>query len=117
VTRATATTPAVGGGGTCHVGFTITNSWSTGFQGSLSIQNTGTSAFSGWTLTWTSPGGATISQLWNGTATQSGSAVTVTSLSYNANIAAGASYNDVGFTANGTAAVPTSFSINGTPCN
>ena len=117
VTRATATTPAVGGGGTCHVGFTITNSWSTGFQGSLSIQNTGTSAFSGWTLTWTSPGGATISQLWNGTATQSGSTVTVTSLSYNANIAAGASYNDVGFTANGTAAVPTSFSINGTPCN
>jgi hypothetical protein len=36
---------------------------------------------------------------------------------YNAAIAAGASYNDAGFVANGTAATPTGFAINGVPCN
>jgi cellulose 1,4-beta-cellobiosidase len=115
-TRAQATTQAGTGTGTCHVGFTVTNSWNTGFQAALSIQNTGTAAISGWTLTWSFPGGQQISQLWNGTATQTGTSVSVASLSYNANIAPGASYNDAGFTANGTSGVPTSFAINGVAC-
>jgi len=116
-TRAQATTPGNGGGtGTCHVGFTVTNSWNTGFQVALSIQNTGTVALNGWTLTWTFPGSQTVTQLWNGTAAQTGTSVSVTNLSYNSTIAPGASYNDVGFTGNGTSAVPTSFAINGVTC-
>jgi len=117
VTRASATTGGGGGTGTCHVGYTIVNSWSTGFQVALSIQNTGTAAFTGWTLTWTFPGTPTIASLWNGAATQSGANVTVLNMPYNGNIAAGASYNDVGFTANGPASTPTGFAINGVPCN
>jgi cellulose 1,4-beta-cellobiosidase len=119
IARASATTLAgpVTGNGTCHVGYTITNAWSTGFQVALSIQNTGTLALNGWTLTWTFPSGQSIASLWNGTATQSASAVTVTNLGYNANIAAGASSNDVGFVGNGAGAAPTSFSINGVVCN
>jgi cellulose 1,4-beta-cellobiosidase len=115
LTRVSAVT---GGGGTgaCHVGFTIGNAWSTGFQAALSIQNTGAVPLNGWTLTWTFPGSQQVASLWNGNATQSGAAVTVTNLSYNASIAPGASYNDVGFTANGPSGVPPSFSINGTPC-
>jgi len=119
-TRANATTPPGGGGGpgTCHVGYTVTNSWNTGFQVALSIQNTGTAALTGWTLTWTFPNTASsIASLWNGAATQTGAAVTVNNLSYNGTIAAGASYNDAGFVGNGPASVPTSFSINGVVCN
>lgn len=115
--RASATTPGNGGGtGTCHVGFTVTNSWPGGFQAALSIQNTGTAALNGWTLTWTFPGSQTVSQLWNGAMTQAGTTVTVSNLSYNASIAAGGSYNDAGLTANGTVGVPTSFAINGVAC-
>jgi hypothetical protein len=118
VTRASATTPgSSGGGGTCHVGYTVTNAWSTGFQVALSIQNTGTAALNGWTLTWTWAGSQHVASLWNGAATQSGAAVTVTNLSYNATIAAGGSYNDAGFTADGASATPTNFAINGTACN
>ena len=121
VTRASATTQALPGGGTgtCHIGYTVVNSWATGFQVQLSIQNTGASATTGWTLSWTFPGAQQVSSLWNGTAVQTGSTVSVTNLSYNAAIAAGASYNDVGFTgagADGTT-VPTSFTLNGVTCN
>ncbi len=118
-TRAQATTqPGTGGGGTgtCHVGFNVVNSWPGGFQAALSIQNTGTAALNGWTLTWTFPGSQQVSQLWNGAMTQAGTTVTVGNLSYNASIAPGASYNDAGLTANGTVGVPTSFAINGVAC-
>ena len=115
VTRASTTTVGTGTG-TCHVGFNIVNSWNTGFQVGLSIQNTGTTPINGWTLTWTFPGAQQVSQLWNGTATQSGAAVSVTNLSYNATIAPGATYGDAGFTGAGTAGTPTNFAINGVPC-
>ena len=115
--RASATTQPIGTGtGSCHVGFTVTNAWNTGFQVALSIQNTGTVALNGWTLTWTFPGSQVVTQLWNGAATQTGTSVSVTNLSYNAGIAPSASYNDAGFTANGTSGVPTNFAINGVPC-
>ncbi|MES1196104.1 MAG: cellulose binding domain-containing protein, partial [Steroidobacter sp.] len=53
---------------------------------------------------------------WNGSYTQSGSAVTVKSLSYNGSIAAGGNVSGIGFTGNSgsTNAVPTSFAVNGT---
>lgn len=114
-TRASATTQG-SGTGTCHVGFTVTNSWSTGFQVALSIQNTGAVPVNGWTLTWTFPGSQQISNLWNGAATQTGTSVSVANMPYNASIAPGSSYNDAGFTANGTSGVPTNFAINGVAC-
>lgn len=106
------------GGGTCHIGYKITNQWTPGFQVALSIGNTSTAAINGWTLTWTFANGQTVTQLWNGAETQSGPNVTVTNLSYNASIPAGGSYNDAGFTGtwSGTNSVPTAFALNGTPC-
>jgi cellulose 1,4-beta-cellobiosidase len=115
--RVSAPTQGGTGTGTCHVGFNITNSWGTGFQVALSIQNTGTAPINGWTLTWSFPGTQTIANLWNGAATQTGAVVTVNSMSYNGTIAAGSSYNDAGFVGNGTAGTPTAFAINGVPCN
>jgi hypothetical protein len=114
------TSPAGGGGSACHVVYTITNQWPSGFGASITIDNTGTTALSNWTLTWTFASGQTITQLWNGNETQNGAAVKVTNMSYNGSIPAGGSYNGMGFNGawNNTAnAVPTSFAVNGKTCN
>ena len=103
----------------CHIGYTISSQWAGGFGAAITINNTGTVGISNWTLTWTFANGQTITQLWNGTATQSGSGVTVTNLSYNGTIPAGGSYSGMGFNGswnNTTNAVPTSFAVNGTAC-
>jgi hypothetical protein len=117
--QTSATTPAAGSGGSCHVAYSITNSWPGGFQAAITIQNTGSAEWTNWDLTWTFANGQTISNLWNGTASQSGSSVTVRSLGYNGSIPGGGSYNGVGFTGTwkNTNAIPTSFAINGATCH
>ncbi len=117
--QAAATTQSpTSGGFACHVVYSNVNQWNSGFQVSITIQNTGTAAIANWTLKWTFPGNQQISGLWNGSYTQSGTAVTVNNLSYNGTIPAGGNYNGLGFTANynGTNAAPASFSVNGTVC-
>jgi hypothetical protein len=81
------------------------------------ITNTGTTTLTGWTLKFSFVNGQTITQLWNGSFTQSGSAVTVTNAAYNGTLAPGATVNP-GFngTWNGTNSVPTSFTLNGQTC-
>jgi Cellulose binding domain/Glycosyl hydrolase family 12/IPT/TIG domain len=108
-----------GGSSSCHITYTITNSWSGGFQAAITIGNTGSTALSNWSLKWTYGGNQQITSLWNGSLTQSGESETVNSLSYNGSIPAGGSYNGMGFTGTvtGTNAVPTSFTLNGTTCN
>ncbi|WP_307801986.1 cellulose binding domain-containing protein, partial [Microbispora triticiradicis] len=66
----------------CQVTYTVTSEWPGGFGASVGIQNLG-DPVNGWRLTWSFPAGQTITQLWNGTHTQSGSQVTVTNASYN----------------------------------
>jgi hypothetical protein len=105
------TTPSGGGGGggsaACSATYSVTNSWSGGFQAAVTVSNTGTTPINGWTVSWTFPSGQTISQLWNGTLTQSGSSETVRNASFNGQIPASNS-TSFGFTANGGA--PTSLS-------
>jgi hypothetical protein len=103
----------------CHIVYTISSQWSGGFGAAITIDNTGTTAISNWTLTWAFANGQTITQLWNGNETQSGANVTVTNVSYNGSIPAGGSYSGTGFNGtwnNTTNAVPTSFAVNGTTC-
>src|ERR1700722_10876811 len=117
--QASATTSTGTSGFACHVAYTITNQWQGGFSASTNLENTGTTNISSWTLTWTFANGQTITQLWNGSETQSGANVTVNNLSYNGSIPAGGSYNGMGFNGawnNSTNAVPTSFAVNGTTC-
>src|SRR6185312_9982662 len=102
------------------VGYTIANQWQGGFQAALTIGNTGTTAISNWTLTWSFANGQTVTQLWNGNETQSGANVTVTNAAFNGSIPAGGSVTGVGFTSswnNVTNAVPTAFTLNGVACN
>lgn len=93
-----ASTPPAGG---CAATYVVTNQWSGGFQAEVTVRNAGTAALSGWTIRWTFTNGQSITQIWNGTLTQSGSAVTVKSLSYNGNLGAGAT-TTFGFLANWT---------------
>ena len=119
--QASATTLSSGGSGfACHVIYTNTWQNSNAFGAGITIDNTGTTAINSWKLTWTFANGQTITQLWNGSATQTGSSVTVTNLSYNGSIPAGGSYNGVGFngTWNGSLnSVPANFAINGIACH
>lgn len=93
------------GPGGCTATYTTVNSWPGGFQAQVTVA-AGSTAINGWTVTWTLASGQTISQLWNGALTTSGSAVTVKNLSYNGALAASASTN-FGFQANGTPSTPT----------
>ncbi|MGV9598322.1 cellulose binding domain-containing protein [Streptosporangium sandarakinum] len=94
----------------CSATFRNTNQWAGGFQGEVTVRNTGTTAIRSWTVRWTFADGQRITQVWNGEPSASGSAVTVRNLSWNGSLAAGAS-TTFGFLAswNGvnTAPVPT----------
>jgi O-glycosyl hydrolase len=75
----------------CTAAYTVTNSWPGGLQASVTVTNNTSANLNGWTVHWTLPSGQTISQLWNGVLTVSGSSVTVRNESYNGSIAAHAS--------------------------
>jgi hypothetical protein len=100
----------------CSVTYTQ-NDWGSGATVSITIKNNGTSAIDGWNLAWNFPDNQKITNLWNGSYTQSGTSVTVTNLSYNSRIPAGGTVN-FGFNISysGTNAKPTSFMLNGTVC-
>jgi hypothetical protein len=112
---------STGGGSACTVDYTISPQNSSNFGASVTIVNGGSTALSGWTLTWSFANGQTIASSWNGAAAQSGANVTVSEQAGQSweNIPANGSYSGFGFngTWNGTTnAVPTAFSLNGTAC-
>jgi endo-1,4-beta-xylanase len=109
------TNPPPPGSG-CSVNYTA-NTWNTGFTTSVTIRNNGTAAISGWTLRFSFAGNQLVSNSWNSTPSQTGTAVTLTNVSYNATIAPGGTTN-MGFQAtySGTNTNPTAFSVNGTAC-
>ncbi|MEV7805954.1 cellulose binding domain-containing protein [Microbispora sp. NPDC088329] len=82
--------PSPGSAG-CTATYTITNQWGGGFQGEVTVKNTGAAPTRGWTVTWTFAGGQQVTQAWGGTATQSGAKVTVKNESWNGSLGAGAS--------------------------
>jgi endoglucanase len=119
------TTPPTSGSGSgtsapvsCSVAYSLTNSWSGGFQAQVTLTNKGTSGINGWTVAWTFPGDQKISQMWSATFTQTGEAVSAVNQTYDASVAAGASVS-FGFTGTFTSsdANPTAFTVNGTACS
>ncbi|GGY38430.1 cellulase family glycosylhydrolase [Streptomyces djakartensis] len=114
----TVTTSPGGAPSACGVGYRVTSSWPGGFQGEISLRNTGTSAIDGWTLRWSFPDGQRVTSLWGGTATQTGPEVSVAAAPYTATIPAAGSVT-LGFTASRATAnsSPTAFTLNGAPCS
>ncbi|MGW5136737.1 cellulase family glycosylhydrolase [Streptomyces sp. NPDC004135] len=114
----TVTTSPGGTSSACGVGYRVTGSWPGGFQGEITLRNTGTQPVDGWTLRWTFPDGQRITSLWGGTATQSGSEVAVTAAPYTATVPAGGTVT-LGFTGTrGTSnPSPAAFTLNGAACS
>ncbi len=67
----------------CMAVYAITQSWPGGHQATVTVMNHGTAPFNGWSTRWNVPAGVTISTVWNGTLSQSGSAATVRHADWN----------------------------------
>jgi hypothetical protein len=101
----------------CRVDYSVTNQWSGGFQGSITMVNLG-DRLDSWKLTFAFPDASQmVTQGWNGSFAQTGSAVTVGNSAWNGTVPAGASVN-IGFTGTfaGANPSPASFAVNGTTC-
>src|SRR6266496_1163566 len=70
----------------CSVGYTVSSQWPGGFGAAVTVTNLGDPVTS-WKLTWAFAAGQTVTQLWNGSYTQSGAQVTVTNAAWNGSIA------------------------------
>jgi Cellulose binding domain/Bacterial Ig domain len=114
VTRGTPTPPPA----YCKVNYTVSSQWPGGFSANITITNTGTTVINGWTLAFTFPGNQQITNLWNGTESQSGQQVTITNANWNRNIAVQGTVN-VGFNASwtGSNSKPSAFTLNGHTCS
>ncbi|GIJ46709.1 hydrolase [Virgisporangium aliadipatigenens] len=101
-------------------GCTVTyqpNAWTNGFTANVRLSG-GDQALSGWTLTWTYPGDAKVTNAWNATVTQSGTAVTARDAGWNGTVPAnGTAEFGVQGTYTGTLGAPTGFTLNGVACN
>ncbi len=98
----------------CQVRYAVTNSWPGGFGATVDVTNLG-DPLNGWTLGFALPGGQTITSLWNGAVTQSGTAVTVRDAGWNGALATNGTAG-FGFNANGDATTPGTFTLNGVAC-
>ncbi|MGW2624620.1 cellulose binding domain-containing protein [Micromonospora taraxaci] len=102
--------------GDCRVAYTV-NAWNSGLTASISVTNTSSTPVNGWALTFTLPGGQSITSGWNAGYSPSSGAVTARNVSYNATIAPNTSV-DIGFQAThtGNSGRPSAFTLNGTAC-
>ncbi|MBB5873408.1 chitinase [Allocatelliglobosispora scoriae] len=89
------------------------------FMDKLIVANPTTASITGWTLEFDLPAGVTMSNFYNGTATQAGSHVTVVNAHYNGTVAAGATTEPYSpwFIAYGGSAAPLNCRINGNKCD
>jgi Cellulose binding domain len=94
----------------CSAAYSVQTDWGSGFTAQLTVTNNGTTAITGWTVTYSYTGNQTLSNGWSGTWTQSGKTVTVTNASYNGSLAVGAQATGVGanFAYSGTNTAPSS---------
>ncbi|WP_262286396.1 family 43 glycosylhydrolase [Micromonospora sp. MA102] len=91
-------------GDACAASYRTTNAWSGGFQGEVTV-TAGAAAIGGWTVQWALGNGQSISQVWNGTLSTSGSTATVRNVPFNGSLPAGGS-TVFGFLASGSPSAP-----------
>ncbi|MBD0710151.1 MULTISPECIES: glycoside hydrolase family 18 chitinase [unclassified Streptomyces] len=95
--------------------YTKTQDWGSGFTGSWTVKNTGTTSISSWTVEWDYPAGTSVTSAWDATVTGSSNHWTAKNLGWNGTLAPGASitfgYNGAG------AGAPSGCKINGASCD
>jgi hypothetical protein len=101
--------------GACSVRWEA-NQWSTGFTANIGLTNLGP-ARSSWRLTFTFGGNQRVSNAWNATVTQSGTAVTARNVAWNGTLATGATTTfGLQATYSGSNARPSDFRVDGAAC-
>ena len=108
--------PAGAAAAGCSVNYAVSSQWPGGFGANVSITNLG-DPLTSWTLTWSFSAGQTVTQAWNTSLTQSGSAVTANNVSYNGSVPTNGTVS-FGFNGSWTGSnpAPTSFALNGVAC-
>ncbi|MCH7232808.1 PHB depolymerase family esterase [Glycomyces sp. L485] len=91
--------------GDCSATVDVVSDWGSGWQANVNV-TAGAESIGGWTLTWTWPGGQTITSSWNADVSASGSTVTAGDAGWNGEVAAGETRNAWGFIASGPAVAP-----------
>ncbi|MEV4517843.1 cellulose binding domain-containing protein [Dactylosporangium sp. NPDC049525] len=89
----------------CAATYKVVGQWPGGFQGEVTVRNTGTGTFAGWTARYTYTGGERVTQAWGATVTQTGTAVTADNATWNGALTPGATAT-FGFIGTGIPAVP-----------
>jgi chitinase len=92
-----------------------TQDWGTGFSGSWTVKNTGTTSISSWTIQWDFPSGTSVTSAWDADVTSSGTHWTAKNKSYNGTLAPGASVS-FGFNGAGSGS-PSNCTLNGGSCD
>jgi endoglucanase len=106
---AVGTPPAGAQTSSCSAAYSATSDWGSGFTAAITVTDSGSSAITGWTLTYTYAGNQTLTQGWSGNWSQSGETVTVTNESWNGSLAAGANTGiGANFSYSGTNTAPAS---------
>ncbi|MWA08271.1 glycoside hydrolase family 9 protein [Streptomyces sp. BA2] len=103
--------------GACAVTYKGDSVWSTGFTATVTVKNTGSKSMDGWKLSWTYPAGQRVTNAWNATVTQEGTAVVARNADWNRTIEPGATASfGVRGTYKGTNPSPRAFTLNGHAC-
>jgi chitin-binding protein len=100
----TATPTPTPGTGACTAALRTVSSWSGGFQAEVTV--TASTAISSWSVGWNLAAGQSITSLWSGTSTVTGSAVTVRNAAWNGAVSAGQS-TTFGWVGAGAPSTPT----------
>ena len=110
-----AANPAASRGGTLKVGYDVRNRWPGGFTVELVVTNLGGSPVEGWTVRLRLPPDVTVARAWSADVSQVNGVVNLRSQPWNAYLAPGGVVR-LGFEATGNPTVPTSCTVNDSPC-
>lgn len=101
---------------TCHASVAINTDWQTGFQATVTVQNTSSTAVFDWKISWMMPDGVTITSGWNATVSQDAMMGMANAPSWDLTLNPGASVS-IGFTATGSSnPPPDQVVLNGVGC-
>ncbi len=85
-------TTSGGGSGGCTAAATVQTQWGNGYVVQpVTVTNSGTTAITGWRVTFTLPSGHAITGSWNATLSGTTGTITASNMGYNGNLGAGAS--------------------------
>ncbi|WP_149828619.1 glycoside hydrolase family 18 chitinase [Streptomyces tailanensis] len=95
--------------------YTKTQDWGTGFEGRWTVENTGTTTISSWTVEWDFPSGTAVTSAWDADVTSSATHWTAKNKSWNGTLAPGASIS-FGFNGSGSGS-PSNCKLSGGSCD